>query len=170
MRDRPTVVLVTVVVALCAATALLVARHDEPAAPPTAGTTRPTLKDGGLIGRYDVTVTDSSGQSQQASFTCGTVNKATGYLAKSLGYESCRTAITPGPAREYLETGKRPPADCAAIRDITHAGWRYVITGESLNPQNKYVPVHQELTVKTACDEVLWQQMKELLSDPLKQS
>jgi hypothetical protein len=162
VRDRRTLVLAAVVLAVCTAAAFAVVRNDGPVSPSPKPTTTVTLTDGGLIGRYEVTATDPSGTAQQATFRCGAPNNATGYLAQSLGYEACRTAIAF--QRHYLETGELPPLDCNANGQIDHAGWRYVITGESLTDgQQRYVPVHQELTVKTACDEALWQEMKTLL-------
>lgn len=162
MRNRPTWALAAVVVVVCAAAVALGAQNDEPAAPRT--TTRVTMKEGGLIGRYEITVTDPAGSLQQATFTCGAKNARTGYLFERGTFEACRTAIGEPETLEYLETGERPPADCGAVQQITHAGWRYVITGESFNGHT-YLPVHQELTVKTACDEALWQQMKAMLPE-----
>jgi hypothetical protein len=165
MHKRTTLALFAVVVVVCAVSLFLGHRNDQPA-PPQA-TTRVTLKDGGLLGRYEITVTDPLGNPQQATFTCATKNTRTGYLAEPRGaLDHCRTAIAEPETVDYLETGKRPAADCAAFRQITHAGWRYVITGELLNWRSRYVPVHQELTVKTACDEALWQQMKAMLPSP----
>ncbi|MEA3076001.1 MAG: hypothetical protein QOF60_909 [Actinomycetota bacterium] len=168
MRTWVTVAIVGSLLAIGMAALLIVNGDEQRRASPT--TTTPRLRSDGLIGSYEITVTDPSGQIQQATFTCATVGKATGYLAKSMGYESCRTAISPGPTLVYLETGRRPPADCAAIQQVTHAGWQYVITGTSFNEDKGYVPVHQSLKVETACDEALWRQLQDMLADPLARS
>ncbi|MEA3076442.1 MAG: hypothetical protein QOF60_1350 [Actinomycetota bacterium] len=166
MGNHSTWALAVPVVVVCGVAVFLGARNDKPA--PPQPTTPVTLKDGGLLGRYEITVTDPAGNVQQATFTCARKNTRTGYLAEPRGaLDHCRTGIAEPETVDYLESGKRPPADCGAVQQVTHAGWRYVITGELLNWRSEYVPVHQELIVETACDEALWQRMKAMLpADP----
>lgn len=165
MRKWPTLTVAVAVLVVGAASGFLLTRGDETSTGTTTTTTTWFRADR-LIGRFVITAIDTAGNSQQATFTCGGGNTVSGYLVERGTLDACRTAIGDANTRDYLETGKRPRANCGAIRRITHAGWRYVITGESANPlERRYMPVHQQLTVKTKCDEALWQQMKEMLPE-----
>ncbi|HEX7165970.1 MAG TPA: hypothetical protein VF230_03220 [Acidimicrobiales bacterium] len=145
-----------------AASALGVACSDNKRGTDAVPATTTTTEDRhGVLGEYEITVTDPDGVQRSATLKCGGGNRGTGYLAGEARARACGTAIAKVASVRYLQLGERPE-DCSDT--VAHMGWRAEIKGRSwVGSSGGWVPVDRTLVVSDGCDEALWMHLRPLL-------